>query len=444
MYNKNMKFIDKVGFSAYEKPGLKANLLFLAVLLFLTLMLVWIAFSPIDEIVKGHGKIIPSSRIQNIQSVDGGTIEKISVREGTFVKKGDELIVIDAVRFNASVDELRNDLYSFKAQYMRLKAQSEIISINNIPNLEYSKEFKEKADNYITSEKVYYKNKVNELQSLIAVENSKFKQKIQEHDEINRKITKLRESRNNIKQQLKIVKKGVLDGVISKLEELKLKKEYHETISELEISQLALERSKSAINESKQNIQQKLDIFKSESSKELSEVETEIKKIEAKLDLSEDRVKQSVVYSPVDGVVNHIYFTTVGGVVKQADALMDIVPISDSLLVDAKIDPKDIGFIAPDSKIMIKVTAYDFSIYGGLKGKIEQIGADSIFDKETKKYYYQILVRTDKNYLGTKEKPLIIIPGMVSEVDIKTGKKTILKYLLKPITKTINNAMTER
>lgn len=444
MDNENIKFIDALGFSAYEKVSVKANLLFIAILLFLACLIVWIAFSPIDEIVKGQGKIIPSSRVQNIQSIDGGSIEKISVKEGSFVKKGQELIIIDDVRFHSSVEELNNYLYSLKSQLIRLKAQSSIESIKNIPSLNYSELWQKEATIYVKSEEIYYQNKINQLKSLIGVETSKYKQKKQEYAEIQRKIVKLRESSEYSKKELIIIEQGVRDGVISKLEELKLKKELSEMVGELDISKLALKRSKTSIGESFGNIQHQLDIFKSESSKELSLIETEIKKTEAKLMFSNDRVEKSVIYSPVDGIVNHIYFTTIGGVVKEAEVLMDIVPLDDSLLVEAKIDPKDIGFIGADNGTIVKVTAYDFAIYGGLKGKIEQIGADSIFDQETKKYYYMILVRTDKNYLGSKEKPFRIIPGMVAEVDIKTGKKTILKYLLKPITKTINNAMTER
>jgi adhesin transport system membrane fusion protein len=173
-------------------------------------------------------------------------------------------------------------------------------------------------------------------------------------------------------------------------------------------------------------------------------LQKEIKRVEAKLTLSNDKIKKSTIISPVDGIVNHIYFTTIGGVVKPADVLMDIVPTTDSLLVEAKVRPKDIGFLSANNEVMVKITAYDFAIYGGLKGKIKQIGADSIFDEKTKTYYYQILIQTYKNYLRTKDKPLVIIPGMVAQVDIKTGKKTILQYLLKPITKTISNSMTER
>ncbi len=444
MRNEDLKFMNPVGFSAYEKPGLKANLLFLAVLIFIAAMMVWIAASPLDEIVKGQGKIIPSSRIQSIQSVDGGAIEKISVREGNIVKAGQELVVIDDIRFNASVNELKNVLYSLKTKLKRLQVQSMITDVNDIPTLEYPEQLRQQAAEYVRSEKTYYDNKVSELRSLIGVSVSKYIQKQQEHDEIERNITKLKENLVFIEKQLKILGQGVRDGVMSRIDELKMKKEHSNTIGELEISELSLKRSRTAIRESHEYIQQQLDIFKSESSKELSAIKTEIKKVEAQLMYSKDKVNKSVIYSPVDGVVNHIYFTTLGGVVKPADVLMDIVPTDDSLLVEAKIDPKDIGFIGPDNKVTVKVTAYDFSIYGGLEGRIDQIGADSIFDPETRRSFYNVLIRTDKNQLGTKEYPLTIIPGMVTEINIKTGKKTILKYLLKPITKTIGNAMTER
>jgi adhesin transport system membrane fusion protein len=444
MSQNNQKFIDSASFSAYEKISFKANLLFFVIIIFLGIMLYWVWVSPIDEIVKGQGKIIPTLRIQNIQSVDGGTILKILVKEGDFVKKNQELLIIDDVRINSLLNELKNDLYSFKIQSIRLKAQSKIKTLKNIQKLSYSKDLEAKASDYIKNEKIYYQNKINELRSLINIQTAKYKQKKQEYNEIISKISKLRSSKKYIKKQLKITKQGVRDGVMSAIEELKLQKEYSNIKGDLAISTLALKRSKTSIKESKENIAQQIDIFKSKSSKELNMLQKEIKKIEAKLTLSNDKVKKSTIVASVDGIVNHIYFTTIGGVVKPADVLIDIVPTTNSLLVKTKINPKDIGFLSANNEVMVKITAYDFAIYGGLSGKIKQIGADSIFDEKTKSYYYQILVQTNKNYLGTKDKSLVIIPGMVAQVDIKTGKKTILQYLLKPITKTISNSMTER
>jgi adhesin transport system membrane fusion protein len=444
MSQNNQKFIDSASFSAYEKISFKANLLFFVIIIFLGIMLYWVWVSPIDEIVKGQGKIIPTLRIQNIQSVDGGTILKILVKEGDFVKKNQELLIIDDVRINSLLNELKNDLYSFKIQSVRLKAQSKIKTLKNIQKLSYSKDLEDKASDYIKNEKIYYQNKINELRSLINIQTAKYKQKKQEYNEIISKISKLRSSKKYIKKQLKITKQGVKDGVMSAIEELKLQKEYSNIKGDLAISTLALKRSKTSIKESKENIAQQIDIFKSKSSKELNMLQKEIKKIEAKLTLSNDKVKKSTIVASVDGIVNHIYFTTIGGVVKPADVLIDIVPTTNSLLVKTKINPKDIGFLSANNEVMVKITAYDFAIYGGLSGKIKQIGADSIFDEKTKSYYYQILVQTNKNYLGTKDNPLVIIPGMVAQVDIKTGKKTILQYLLKPITKTISNSMTER
>jgi len=444
MSKENTQFIDSASFSAYEKIGFGANLLFFTIIIFLGIMLYWVWVSPIDEIVKGQGKVIPTSRVQSIQSADGGIILKILVKEGDFVKANQELIIIDDIRFNSLVDELKNDLHSLKVQYIRLKAQSSIKSIDNIPQLVYSANLQKIATDYINNEKKYYQNKINELKSLIDIQRSKYKQKTQEYNEINRKISKLRSNKSYVKKQLRITKQGVADGVMSAMEELKLQKEYSNITGDLAISTLALKRSKTSIVESKANISQQIDIFRSKSSKELNMVEKEIKKIEAKLTLSNDKVKKSTIIASTDGIVNHIYITTIGGVVKPADVLLDIIPTDDSLLIKTKIDPKDIGFLSANNKIMVKITAYDFAIYGGLEGKIQQIGADSLFDPKTKKYYYQVLIRARKNYLGDKSKPLIIIPGMIAQVDIKTGKKTILEYLLKPITKTISNSMTER
>lgn len=444
MLKDDERFVDSLSFSAYEKPSMIANLLFLAIIFFLGLMLIWITVSPIDEIVKGQGKVIPTSRIQNLQSVDGGIIKKILVRDGELVKVGQELMIIDDIRFNASVNEFKNELFSLKVKLMRLKLQSTIKDIKNIPSLNYPELLKIKVPEYIKNEKIFFVNQINELKSAISVSISRYKQKKQEFSEIKRRILKLQDNKNYLRKKLIIIKKAVSDGVMSKIDELNLKKELSDIKGEIEISSLSLKRSKLSIKESYDEINQHLDIFKSKSSNELSKIESAVKKIESKLIYSNDKVKKSIIYAPVNGIVNHIYFTTIGGVVKEADLLMDIVPTDDSLLIEAKIDPRDIGFISPDKEVIVKVTAYDFSIYGGLEGKIKYIGSDSLFDEKSKKYYYTVLVRTERNYLGKKEEPFTIIPGMIAEIDIKTGKKTILEYLLKPLVKTLNESMTER
>ena len=205
-------------------------------------------------------------------------------------------------------------------------------------------------------------------------------------------------------------------------------------------------QDQSSIEEAKNRITEKSKIFRSEASNELQKINTEIKKYESKLVSEEDKLDKTVLHSPVDGIVKQININTVGGVVKSGMELKEIVPQSDILLIEAKIDPKDIAFINPKQKAIVKITAYDFSIYGGLDGKIIEISADSIVDKDdkNKKSYYKVVIKTNRNYLEKNGQRLPIIPGMITSVDIVTGKKSILDFILKPILKTKQNALHER
>lgn len=443
--NNEMKFLDPLSFSIYEKPSLKLNIIFYSIILLLVLFLTWITIFEIDERVKGNGKVIPSSRIQTLQSTDGGTISNILVKEGEFVKKGQELVVLDKTRFTASVEELKQELYSLEIKKKRLSTQLEIKNLDIIkPLLLNEEKYNNNAKHYITLEKELYSNISKQLNTTITVLKNKLKQKKQESDEIRNQINQLSQTLIHINKELKIVKEGVETGAVSKIDLIKLQKEKTKITGDLLGARLALKRSKVAILEAKNLIKKELGNFKSETSEKLVKVEELIQKVRAKLLSSSDKLNKTVLYSPVSGIINQIYFTTIGGVVKPADSIMQIVPAGDSLLVEAKIKPRDIGFISPKNKVVVKISAYDFSIYGGLIGKIEKISPDSIFDEETKKYYYNILIRTDKNFLGSESKPLPIIPGMVSDIDVLTGKKTILDYLLKPIIKTLNNALTEK
>jgi adhesin transport system membrane fusion protein len=238
----------------------------------------------------------------------------------------------------------------------------------------------------------------------------------------------------------------VKSGSKSTVELLKIENSYNQTKGDLESSTLSIPRSKSAINEAQSKIDEKIHQFKIDASAQLQEVEAELKKIESRLVSDNDKLSKTIVRSPVNGIVKQININTIGGVVKSGDTLIEIVPDSDMLLIEAKIDPKDIAFINPTLKAVVKITAYDFSIYGGLEGKIVEISADSIKDKDSKdgKSYYKVVVKTNKNYLERDGKKLPIIPGMIASVDIVTGKKTIMDFILKPILKTKQGALHER
>ncbi|MCW2483117.1 HlyD family type I secretion periplasmic adaptor subunit, partial [Candidatus Symbiopectobacterium sp. NZEC135] len=235
----------------------------------------------------------------------------------------------------------------------------------------------------------------------------------------------------------------IAEGAISKVEVLRLKRAEVETQGQLESMTLAIPRADSAIKEIENKVQEARGRYKSDALTQLTEAQTSLNKIAATGKALEDRVNRTLVVSPVKGIVQQMMVNTIGGVIQPGNDIVEIVPLDENLLVEAKISPRDIAFLHAGQNAIIKLTAYDYTIYGGLKGKVEQISPDTMTDKEGNSFYI-VRLRTDKNYLGTEDKPLVIIPGMVASVDIITGKKTILSYLLKPIIRANAEALRER
>lgn len=235
----------------------------------------------------------------------------------------------------------------------------------------------------------------------------------------------------------------VAKGAISKVEVLRLRRSEVETRGQLDSVGLAIPRAQAAINEIESKVAETRGRYRSEALAQLNEARTDLSKLEASGKAIEDRVNRTLVTSPVRGIVQQMLVNTIGGVIQPGNDLVEIVPLDDSLLVEAKIRPQDIAFLHPGQQAVVKFTAYDYTIYGGLQGKLEQISPDTVTDKEGNSFYV-IRLRTDKNHLGSNEKPLLIIPGMVASVDIITGKKTILEYLMKPILRARAEAFRER
>jgi len=432
--------------SANEVPSRRSNLVFIFVIAIFTTLIVWAAFAEIDELARGNGKVIPTDKIQTVQSLDGGIISEISVKEGQIVKAGDPLMKIDTTRFQATLEESKQEYLSLLAIKTRLEIESTINVRKNLPTLKFSKKVLADGSRYDKNETLLLKNRFRELKSSIRVLENQASQKRQELREIESNIRKLRQSLEFIKEQRKTIKKLVARGIKSKYDLLNIEKEYTQTKGDLDTAKLSISRSKYAITEARSRISEKIDTFKAEASNELQKTASQINKFEAKLVGDEDKVAKTIITSPVDGIIKQLNLNTIGGVVQSGMDLVEIVPLSDALVVEAKIDPKDIAFINPSQKAIIKITAYDFAIYGGLDGKIIEISADSIIDKESKegKSYYRVLVKTDKNFLERRGKKLPIIPGMIASVDIVTGKKTILDFLLKPILKVKQDSLHER
>ena len=442
----DLEFIFSSYANSNEKPSSVSKIIFLLVSGIFLVFLIWAAVAEIDELARGNGKVIPTDKIQTVQSLDGGIISEIFIKEGDIVKFDDPLMKIDTTRFQATLEESKQEYLSLLALKARLEIESKIDIQKNLPELEFDEKVLNDISRYDLNEKLLLENRFREIQSSINVLQSQENQKVQELREIESTIKKLTDSLGFIEEQRKTIRKLVERGIKSNYDLLDIEKEYNVTRGDLQTAKLSISRSNYAITEARNRIKERIDTFKAEASKELQKTVSQINRFEAKMVGDRDKVAKTTITSPVDGIIKQLNFNTIGGVVQSGIDLIEIVPLSDALVVEAKIDPKDIAFINPSQKAIIKITAYDFSIYGGLDGKIVEISADTIVDKESKdgKSFYRVLVKTDKNYLERKGKRLPIIPGMIATVDIVTGKKTILDFILKPILKVKQDSLHER
>lgn len=409
-----------------------------AIIGFFLFLLLWANFAVIDEVTKGDGKAIPSSKLQKIQNLEGGIVAELFVREGQIVEAGAPLIRLDDTRFQSNVGETEADRLSMLLRVERLSAE-----VDDRP-LSFPDDAMKAVPGQAASEKSLYESRRQQLHDEVGGLQEQLIQKQQELREFTSKQAQYRSGLALQRQEINMSEPLVAQGAVSPVEVLRLKRAEVETRGQLDATTLAIPRAESAIKEVQRKIDETRGKFRSEALTQLNEARTDLNKAKATGKALEDRVSRTLVTSPVRGIVKQLLVNTIGGVIQPGSDMVEIVPLDDTLLVEAKIRPQDIAFLHPGQEAIVKFTAYDYTIYGGLKAKLEQIGADTITDEDKKTTYYMIKLRTDRSHLGTDEKPLLIIPGMVASVDIITGKKTILSYLLKPIIKARAEALHER
>ena len=419
-----------------DSPTLARITVWLVSLLLLT-ALVWAKFAVLEEVTMGEGKAIPSSKIQVIQNLEGGIVAEIFVREGQLVNKGDVLLRLDDTRFLSNRGESDADRMALTARLERLQAEAA-----GRP-LEMPAEITQKAPQLVEDELALYNSRQDRLHSEQRTLNEQLRQKTQELAEFSSKQQQYRSSLGLIQQELNMSQPLVSSGAISEVEILRLRRSAVEMRGSLDATTLAIPRAQAGISEIKSKMEESELAFRSDAFKELNEVRTELQKITASSLAIEDRVSRTTVQSPVHGIIKQLKVNTIGGVVQPGSDLLEIVPLEDNLLIEAKVRPQDVAFLHPGQKAMVKFSAYDYTIYGGLKANLELISADTITDEEGNSFYL-IQVRTNKNHLGSDAHPLLIIPGMIATVDIITGEKSVLDYLLKPVLKARAEALRER
>ncbi len=398
---------------------------------------VWAYYAELDEVTIGLGKVIPSRKIQLIQNLEGGIISDILVKEGDIVKKGDILLHIDDTQFQSSFRESQVHYLAKLAKKIRLEAEA-----NNkifIPPIRTEPEWLVLMNN----EKQLYSSRHSSLQAAIGILEKQVQQRQQEHVELKAMKRQLNKRLDLLQKELDLVKPIVAKKLMSEIELLRLQRELSELTGKLEGTRLAIPRVKSIALEAEEKVEESKINFRTEAFRELNELNAELARLTESMTGLEDKVVRTSVQSPVKGTVIRMLINTTGEVVRAGMNLLEIMPLEDSLLVEAKIRPEDIGFLHPGQNVIVKFTAYDFSIYGGLIGRLEHISADAITDEKDERFYL-IQVRTDQKYLGTEDKPLPIISGMEANVNILTGKKTVMDYILKPILKAKYNALRER
>ncbi|WP_437883455.1 HlyD family type I secretion periplasmic adaptor subunit [Pseudomonas sp. LRF_L74] len=408
-----------------------------ALLGFVLFMLLWAGIAQIDEVTRGEGKAIPSSKVQKIQNLEGGIVSEMFVHEGQIVEAGAPLLRLDPTRFQSNVGETEADRQAMALRVERLSAEVEGRDLN-IPD-----RLRQSASSQAANEEELFSSRQQQLHDEVAGLEAQLVQKQQELREFQSKQGQYGSSLQLLRKEIAISEPLVAQGAISQVEVLRLRRAEVESQGQLQATQLAIPRAEAAIREVQQKISETRSRFRSEALTQLNEARTDLNKAEATGKALEDRVNRTLVTSPVRGIIKQLLVNTIGGVIQPGSDLVEIVPLDDSLLVEARIRPQDIAFLHPGQKAIVKFTAYDYTIYGGLDAELEQIGADTVTDDKGNSFYV-IKLRTNKSHLGTDEKPLLIIPGMVASVDIITGKKSILSYLLKPIIRAKAEALRER
>lgn len=406
-----------------------ASFLIVLTMFFLVGILVWSVWMDVDEVVKAEGKVIPSRQIQNIQSLDGGIIKKINVLEGQQVSKGMMLVEIDDVAAQSNLQENEQNYYALKA---RLEAMD--IGLQGNRNLTFSAELQ----NYPEITRVVrsrfnatwdeFTSKANELEQVV-------KQREKELEEAKSVLETAKQDLQLAEEELKLNKEAYEQRLIAKVEFLTIKHQMNERRQKYNNALHGVPKAKAALEEASYKLESYQAQKVSEIEKEREDIKAKLASFEAKKSSLEAKVDYAMLKSPVDGIVKKINFNTIGGVVRPGEIIMEVVPTDDTLLIEAKVKPKDIGFVNEGLEAMVKLTAFDFGTYGGLEGKVEFVSADAITDQKGNSFFI-IRIRTERNFITAKDgQKHIIIPGMQSEADIVVDKKSILKYVLKPMLK---------
>lgn len=419
MQRSDFAFANDIRAAAELRTPRTARMLLFASLGIIVVGLIWAHFAILDEVKRGNGRVIPSRQTQVVQSLEGGIVGSILVKEGDIVSQGESLMRIEDTKFASEFGEVRERRAAMAARVARLEAEAQGQSKVNFPP-----ELSQLAPSSVAAETSVFETRARKI--------------VQDIDVLAQQETRLTESLKLLNRELELTRRLYQEKVVPEIEMLRLDRQAADMRGQLAETQSKITNIKAA--------------FRSQADEDLAKSRGDLAVLDENIKSAQDRVRRTDLKSPVYGIINKLNVTTVGAVVQPGANLMDIVPLDDTLLVEGRIRPQDIAFIRPNQAAVVKITAYDSQVYGSLKGHVERISADTIVDDKGERSeqpqrpetFYRVMVRTDKNYLGTSEHPLPIIPGMVTTVEVMTGEKSVLDYLMKPARMLRDEALRER
>lgn len=396
------------------------------------LLFVWASFAQVEQIARGTGKVIPSSKAQLVQPSEPAVIADILVRGGQSVRKGDLLVRLDDAQSSSALGELEAENRRLAVRAQRLANEASGGSLGCAEG------------EVCADEQRLQQVRTATARARESALGSAIEQRRRDQQEAEATVAALENSVRLAREQVNMLEPLARKNIVPQTELIQAQRDLVDTQGRLAAARQAAGRAAASIREAQADLSQARLDFRQQALAERSEVTTKLAVNEQSIRGATARQQRNELRAPADGVVNDVQITTVGGFVNAGEKIMQIVPVGDKLLVEARIAPKDRAFIKVGDAANVKVTAYDFSIYGGLRGKVQQVSADSIYDEAERQAYYTVIVETDRSYITRNGKRLPIVPGMICDVEIITGRHSILSYLFKPVNKAFDRAMTER
>jgi adhesin transport system membrane fusion protein len=424
-----------------DTPPFMARMIVGLVAALIVIFLAWAAIAEIDEIARGEGKVIPVSKTQIVQSSEAGVVETIAVQVGQVVRKGELIVQLNNTTTESSLGESVAKARALGAKIARLALEetgsydAAFVCPQEVEKV--ASKVCENEERLFSANKAAFLNKAGVLKERV-------RQRENELSEAQANIVRLEQNIAQSTRQFDLMSPLAKKGLVAQTELISLERELTDQRGQITVYQESLERLRGAVEEARLQVDELALQLRQQALTEKAQTLAELSVIDETIRGATDRVSRTDIRSPVDGIVNTLEVNTIGAYVDPGTVVAGIVPTAETLLVEAKISPRDVAFITRGQKAIVKVTAYDFSIFGGLEGEVTNVSADSIVDKEKGETFYLVQVKTDKSELVRDGKSYAIIPGMVASAEIMTGRKTILSYLMKPINKAQSVALTER